>query len=52
MLSSRTPGYYNNEGQEGGLLGQAMGYPRGAVAFFKYLNKWRNSERFKGLEFR
>jgi cyclohexanone monooxygenase len=52
MLSKCTPGYYNNEGQEGGLAAQAMGYPRGPVAFFKYLKKWRNSGRFEGLEFR
>jgi hypothetical protein len=29
-----------------------MGHPRGPVAFFKYLNKWRNSGKFEGLEFR
>jgi len=52
MLKKCTPGYYNNEGQQGGLASQAMGYPRGAVAFFKYLKKWRNSGKFKGLEFR
>ena len=52
MLSKCTPGYYNNEGQEGGLASQLMGYPRGPVAFFKYLNNWRKSGKFKGLEFR
>ncbi len=52
MLSKCTPGYYNNEGQGGGLLGQVMGHPRGPVAFFKYLKKWRNSGKFKGVEFR
>ena len=52
MLSKCTPGYYNNEGQEGGLASQVMGHPRGPVAFFKYLNKWRNSGKFKGLDFR
>jgi len=52
MLSKCTPGYYNNEGQGGGLADQAMGYPRGPVAFFKYLKKWRDSGRFEGLEFR
>ena len=46
------PGYYNNEGQGGGLASQAMGYPRGPVAYFKYIKKWRNSGRFKGVEFR
>ena len=52
MLEKCTPGYYNNEGQQGGLASQVMGYPRGPVAFFKYLNKWRNSGKFKGLDFR
>ena len=52
MLSQCTPGYYNNEGQGGGLASQAMGYPRGPVAYFKYLKKWRNSGKFKGIEFR
>ena len=52
MLANCTPGYYNNEGQGGGLASQAMGYPRGPVAFFKYLKKWRDSGRFEGLEFR
>ncbi|MEK9824298.1 MAG: hypothetical protein VW840_19200 [Gammaproteobacteria bacterium] len=52
MLSECTPGYYNNEGQADGLAGRLMGHPRGPVAFFKYLKKWRNSGKFKGLVFR
>ena len=52
MLAQCTPGYYNNEGQGGGLASQVMGYPRGAVSYFKYLAKWRNSGRFKGVDFR
>ena len=52
LLEKCTPGYYNNEGQQGGLATQVMGYPRGAVAFFKYLKKWRESGKYKGLEFR
>jgi cation diffusion facilitator CzcD-associated flavoprotein CzcO len=48
-----TPGYYNNEGQgwEGtpGALG--MGYPYGAIAYFNYLDTWRNSGAFEGLTF-
>jgi len=52
MLSECTPGYYNNEGQADGLAGGLMGHPRGPVAFFKYLKKWRNSGKFKGLVFR
>src|ERR1700742_1631586 len=39
-----TPGYYNNEGQgasphTSGLLG----YPKGPVAYFEYLEQWRTS---------
>ena len=52
-LSDCTPGYYNNEGQplsEGSEL--MVGHPKGPVAFFKYLEKWRRSGKFKGLEFR
>jgi cation diffusion facilitator CzcD-associated flavoprotein CzcO len=48
-----TPGYYNNEG---GPLGRKerlnmIGYPGGPVAFFTYLERWRNSGKFEGLEF-
>ena len=52
-LSDCTPGYYNNEGQplaEGSEL--MVGHPRGPMAFFKHLEKWRRSGKFKGLEFR
>jgi cation diffusion facilitator CzcD-associated flavoprotein CzcO len=49
-----TPGYYNNEGQ---LLNTrerfAMaGYPLGPVAFFEFVDQWRNSGDFEGLELR
>ncbi len=49
-----TPGYYNNEGQ---LLNTrerfAMaGYPLGPVAFFEFVDQWRNSGEFEGLELR
>ncbi len=49
-----TPGYYNNEGQPlnaGARFGMA-GYPLGPVAYFEYIDKWRNSGAFEGLEFR
>lgn len=52
MLSECTPGYYNNEGQIDSLSGTLTGHPRGPVAFFKYLKKWRNLRKFKGLVFR
>ncbi|WP_416899115.1 MAG: flavin-containing monooxygenase [Minwuia sp.] len=49
-----TPGYYNNEGQPRGPEDKLnfVGYPAGALAYFKYLKEWRNSGEFKGLEFR
>ncbi|MDG2210644.1 MAG: NAD(P)/FAD-dependent oxidoreductase [Acidimicrobiales bacterium] len=48
-----TPGYYNNEGQPIGRLEtlNAGGYPEGSVAYFKYIDQWRTSGEFKGLEF-
>jgi cation diffusion facilitator CzcD-associated flavoprotein CzcO len=49
-----TPGYYNNEGQPIGKrerLNQAA-YPGGPVAFFHFLDEWRRSGAFRGLEFR
>jgi len=47
-----TPGYYNNEGK-GGSAAQlfGVGHPAGAVAFFKYIDEWRKSGKFEGLEF-
>jgi cyclohexanone monooxygenase len=46
-----TPGYYNNEGQDPGqFLG--YGYPYGPSAYFTYIDKWRASGTFDGLEFR
>ena len=49
-----TPGYYNNEG---GPIGRrerrnASGYPLGPVAYFDYIDEWRTSGEFSGLEFR
>ena len=48
-----TPGYYNNEGQPMGRKEQldSAGYPAGPVAFFDYLEKWRQTGEFTGLEF-
>jgi len=54
MLSSPdcTPGYYNNEGQQGGA-GHALfvGYPAGAMAFFALIDEWRQTGQFEGLSF-
>jgi cyclohexanone monooxygenase len=48
-----TPGYYNNEGKDPGPAARYfVGYPAGATAFFRYLEDWRNSGDFDGLEFR
>jgi len=48
-----TPGYYNNEGQDPGMRAKLnVGYPAGASAFFRYLDEWRRSGAFEGLEFR
>jgi cation diffusion facilitator CzcD-associated flavoprotein CzcO len=55
MIGSQdcTPGYYNNEGQAPGPAARlSVGYPAGAAAYFKYLDAWRASRRFEGLEFR
>jgi cation diffusion facilitator CzcD-associated flavoprotein CzcO len=47
-----TPGYYNNEGQDPGPRARYnVGYPGGAMAFFKYLDEWRSSGKFEGLAF-
>ena len=48
-----TPGYYNNEGREPGPAAKLnVGYPDGAKAYFKYIDDWRASGHYAGLEFR
>ncbi|MBI2709650.1 MAG: NAD(P)/FAD-dependent oxidoreductase [Actinobacteria bacterium] len=48
-----TPGYYNNEGRDPGPAARLnVGHPQGAMAFFRYLDEWRESGRFEGLELR
>lgn len=48
-----TPGYYNNEGQEPSNDARLyVGYPHGPAAYFAYLERWRSSGDFEGLEFR
>jgi cation diffusion facilitator CzcD-associated flavoprotein CzcO len=49
-----TPGYYNNEGRPIGpkdRLNQAR-YPAGAAEYFRYIQGWRASGQFDGLDFR
>ena len=48
-----TPGYYNNEGRDPGPAARlAVGYPAGPTAYFDYIEQWRASGQFDGLEFR
>ena len=49
-----TPGYYNNEGRSAGRRGllNSVGFPEGPVAYFRYIDEWRTSGDFAGLEFR
>jgi cation diffusion facilitator CzcD-associated flavoprotein CzcO len=47
-----TPGYYNNEGRPGVGWELLRGYPMGAMAYFSYIDGWRRSGTFEGLEFR
>jgi cyclohexanone monooxygenase len=49
-----TPGYYNNEGQPAtaAAVRSSLGYPAGPAAYFEYIDEWRNSGDFEGLEFR
>ncbi len=49
-----TPGYYNNEGRDAGRRGllNSLGYPAGPVAYFEYIDRWRTSGEFEGVEFR
>jgi cation diffusion facilitator CzcD-associated flavoprotein CzcO len=48
-----TPGYYNNEGQEPSPHQRLnVGHPQGAMAFFRYIARWRSTGEFEGLTFR
>ena len=49
-----TPGYYNNEGQPDDTASQigGLGFPDGAVAYFQYIDQWRSSGEFAGLDYR
>ena len=48
-----TPSYYNNEGEDPSeALRYYVGYPAGATAYFKYIDAWRASGAFEGLDFR
>jgi cation diffusion facilitator CzcD-associated flavoprotein CzcO len=45
-----TPGYYNGEGRDPGLF-VGLTYPFGPSAYFAYIENWRASGTFDGLEF-
>jgi cation diffusion facilitator CzcD-associated flavoprotein CzcO len=49
-----TPGYYNKEGEEITRADRrnVSGYPAGPAAFFDFIDAWRSSGDFEGLEFR
>ena len=48
-----TPGYYNNEGQDPSPadVRNARGYPAGPAPYFDFIEQWRASGDFDGLEF-
>lgn len=47
-----TPGYFNNEGKGwDGASALSVGYPLGPVAYFSYIEAWRQSGQFEGLNF-
>jgi cyclohexanone monooxygenase len=49
-----TPGYYNNEGKPPTAVQRYnfLGFPGGPLAFFQYIDRWRSSGEFEGLEIR
>ncbi len=51
FLAACTPGYYNNEGQGPSPHSLLVGYQQGAPAYFRYIEQWRGSGDFAGLEF-
>jgi cation diffusion facilitator CzcD-associated flavoprotein CzcO len=51
FLANCTPGYYNNEGHGPSPHSLLSGYQQGAPAYFRYIDAWRQSGTFAGLEF-
>jgi len=51
FLMTCTPGYYNNEGGDLSAHSLFGGYVDGAAAYFRYIEQWRSSGEFAGLEF-
>ena len=53
MIGSQdcTPGYYNNEGREPGPAAKLhVGHPAGALAYFKYIDAWREQRPVRGTD--
>jgi cyclohexanone monooxygenase len=47
-----TPGNFNNEGQlDDPRFRLNLGYPTGAIAFFRLMERWRSDGRYRGLGF-
>jgi cation diffusion facilitator CzcD-associated flavoprotein CzcO len=51
FLADCTPGYYNNEGHFSSSQPTFGGYGRGPAAYFRYIERWRESGEFDGLVF-
>jgi cation diffusion facilitator CzcD-associated flavoprotein CzcO len=52
FLADCTPGYYNNEGHfDNRQFPLGGGYYKGAPEYFRYIDQWRKSGDFAGLEF-
>ena len=54
FIASCTPGYYNNEGKaiDQEIARYSGGYPKGPLAFFKYIQEWRSDGKFEGIDFK
>ena len=53
-MAGCTPGYYNNEGKaiDQEIARYSGGYPKGPLAFFKYIQEWRSDGKFEGIDFK
>ena len=50
FLAACTPGYYNFEGKPAARAVQNSSYGLGPIPYFKMLAKWRDEDRFGGLQ--
>ena len=53
-MAGCTPGYYNNEGKaiDQEIARYSGGFPKGPLAFFKYIQEWRSDGKFEGIDFK